>query len=75
MMDYYKKALKYIYKIKKELNINKKLKHKNILNYQNYEIINKELFIYMEYMSLGSLAQQIEANGPLDEEKIKSYSK
>jgi serine/threonine protein kinase len=56
MMDYYKKALKYIYKIKKELNINKKLKHKNILNYQNYEIINKELFIYMEYMSLGSLA-------------------
>ena len=29
----------------------------------------------MEYMSVGSLAQYIEENGPLDEEKIKFYSK
>ena len=33
------------------------MKHNNILRYHDHEIVDKTLYIYMEYMSLGSIAQ------------------
>ena len=41
MMDLYKKAFRFLSNFQRELKINKKMKHTNILSYKEYEIVDK----------------------------------
>jgi len=52
----------------------RRLNHENVVKYLNSEIIsNKELFIYLEYISCGSLKSKTLNNGIKDEALIKKY--
>ena len=45
------------------------------MKYLNSEFINNEYYIYMEYVTGGSLLSLLNKFGKLDEETIKIYSK
>ena len=49
------------------------LNHKNILKYLGHELINKNLYIYLEYMDVGNLSGLIKKYGFLEEDTIKIY--
>jgi mitogen-activated protein kinase kinase kinase len=44
-----------ILKLRKELEIMKRLKHQNVVNYYGCEMLGHEFCIYLEYMAHGSL--------------------
>lgn len=59
---------------KREAQININLSHENILKYSHYQKIQNDFYIYMEYMSMGSIVHQIEKQGHFSEAKIQNYT-
>ncbi|XP_059139072.1 mitogen-activated protein kinase kinase kinase 3-like [Physella acuta] len=58
-----------------ELDIMMKIKHPRIISFYGYEKNASKLTLFFEYISLGSVKDCVDNNGPLPEEKIKLYTK
>jgi len=61
--------------LKKEIELLKKLEHKNLVKYKGCEQVDQKLCIYLEYVDAGSVASVIDNFGPLKESVIKNYTK
>ena len=59
----------------KEIEILKELNHPNIIKYLGNEIINNNIFLFMEHASNGNLKRIIDNFGPFNESLIKIYLK
>lgn len=57
------------------MKIFKQLDHPNIIKFLDSEIIDKNLFIYLEYIPNGSIKHVVDKYGPLNENLIKIYFK
>jgi serine/threonine protein kinase len=64
-----------IFKLKKEIEVYRKLGHENIVKYIGSEIVNNQFCIYLEYMSGGSICSIYQSYGKLQESTIKVYTK
>lgn len=63
-----------ILKLKKEIEVYKRLDHENIVKYIGSEIVNNQFCIYLEYMSGGSICSIYQNfGGKLPESLIKAY--
>lgn len=61
--------------IRRELTINKKLRHKHIVSFLGYEYTDQRLFIYLEYVAGGSLRSMLNEFGPLDDALLPKAAK
>jgi hypothetical protein len=61
--------------LKQEANILKHFRNPNIVSYIGSEIIDENLYVYLEYVPGGSLAHLLGNIGPLPEKTIKVYMK
>lgn len=61
--------------LEKEIDICKDLKHPHLVSYFGHDAIDGKLYIYLEYMSGGSLAYILSQYGPLEEKLVQLYSK
>ncbi len=57
-----------------ELEIIQKLKHPHIVNCFGHQRNEEHLFIYMEYLSGGSISQLLSKYGPFNLATIRKYS-
>lgn len=64
-----------IQKLKKEIDIYRKLEHPNIISYIGSEIVDQKFCIYLEYASGGSLESVYNKYGAFPERMIKQYLK
>lgn len=53
----------------------KDLNHKHILKYYGHIRMNDSIYIYLEYMSGGTIASILKQYGALEEETLKCYAK
>lgn len=58
---------------KKEVHILNSLSNENIIKYFDSEIHEREFYIYMEYVPMGSLKYIIDHFGPMNESSLKIY--
>ncbi|KAK6959135.1 serine/threonine-protein kinase 4-like isoform X2 [Biomphalaria glabrata] len=58
-----------------ELNAYNKLSHERIVKFYGFCSYDFEMFIFMEYMHLGSLASYIGKNGALKEDHVRHFSR
>lgn len=58
-----------------EISILKSLKHKKIVKYIDSEVLDGNFFMYMEYLSGGSLAKLLYILGGLSEVTVKAYAR
>lgn len=61
--------------LENEIDIAKELKHENIVGYLGHDHIESRLYIYLEYMPGGSMAQVLSQFGALDESLIGIYTR
>merc|ERR1712060_772936 len=61
--------------LENEIGICKELEHPHIVLYLGHDYINSRLYIYLEYMPGGSLAQVLSQFGALDESLIATYAR
>eukprot|EP00931_Biecheleriopsis_adriatica_P089216 TRINITY_DN63383_c0_g1_i1.p1 TRINITY_DN63383_c0_g1~~TRINITY_DN63383_c0_g1_i1.p1 ORF type:complete len:691 (-),score=84.94 TRINITY_DN63383_c0_g1_i1:43-2115(-) len=61
--------------LENEVDIYKDLKHPHIVAYFGHDYIHSHLYIYLEYMPGGSVAQVLSQFGPFAEELIKRYAR
>lgn len=59
--------------LENEVNINKELSHPQIVSYLGHDRIDRNLYIYLEYMPGGSVAQVLSQFGAFDESLISLY--
>jgi len=59
----------------RELAVNKRLRHKNIVSYLGHEQIDRRVYIYLEYVAGGSLREMLKEFGPLDDSLIPQASR
>lgn len=66
-----------VMKLKKEIELYRKLNHENIVKYIGSEIVNNQFCIYLEYMSGGSILQtySVHPNKFLPEAMIRDFTK
>jgi len=67
--------LKYKTDLENEVSIYKELSHPHIVGYLGHDYLDNNLYIYLEYMAGGSVAQVLSQFGPLDESLIATYSR
>lgn len=58
-----------------ELSIYKELLHPHIVSYLGHDYLDSNLYIYLEYMPGGSVAQVLSQFGPFDETLIGTYAR
>lgn len=61
--------------LQNEVDLCKDLKHPHIVSYLGNDYLNGRLFIYLEYMPGGCLAQILSQFGPLDEPIVARYAR
>lgn len=61
--------------LKQEVALLSQMKHANIVQYYGCEMIEDRLFIYLEFMSNGSIHNIIQQYGPLSESCIRVYTR
>merc|ERR1712187_583694 len=61
--------------LENEISIYKELKHPHIVSYLGHDYIDHSLYIYLEYMPGGSVAQVLSQLGAFDESLIATYSR
>jgi len=61
--------------LQNEIDLYKDLQHPNIVSYLGNDFINGRLYIYLEYMSGGSISQVLSQFGPIDESLMARYLK
>lgn len=61
--------------LKPEVDLLKKLRHRNIVSYQGYMLYDKKFSIVLEYCANGSLSGLCRSEGPLGEEKTIGFVK
>eukprot|EP00931_Biecheleriopsis_adriatica_P102612 TRINITY_DN77557_c0_g1_i1.p1 TRINITY_DN77557_c0_g1~~TRINITY_DN77557_c0_g1_i1.p1 ORF type:complete len:794 (+),score=158.31 TRINITY_DN77557_c0_g1_i1:117-2384(+) len=59
--------------LQNEIDLYKDLQHPNIVSYLGNDFINGRLYIYLEYMSGGSISQVLSQFGPLEESLVARY--
>jgi len=59
--------------LQNEIDLYKDLKHPHIVSYFGNDFVNGKLYIYLEYMPGGSIAQVLSQFGPLDESLSARY--
>ncbi len=52
----------------------KRLKHPNIVKYLGHDQIDKNVYIYLEYMDQGNITMLLQRYGPLRDQQIKTYA-
>ncbi|XAR70281.1 Mitogen-activated protein kinase kinase kinase [Bertholletia excelsa] len=57
-----------------EIAVLSRLQHPNIVQYYGSEIVDDKLYIYLEYLSGGSIYKLLQEYGPLGEIAIRSYT-
>ncbi|KAJ8504707.1 hypothetical protein OPV22_005593 [Ensete ventricosum] len=57
-----------------EISLLSRLQHPNIVQYYGCEMIDDKLYIYLEYVSGGSIHKLLQEYGPLGEPAIRSYT-
>ncbi|CDW84788.1 UNKNOWN [Stylonychia lemnae] len=62
-------------KLKKEIEVYRKLEHQHIIKYIGSELVSNQFCIYLEYMSSGSLQQIYQNYGNIQEDTIKAYTR
>jgi len=62
-----------IQKLKKEIDIYRKLEHPNIVSYIGSEIVDQKFCIYLEYVTGGSLEGVYQKYGALPASMVKTY--
>lgn len=67
--------VKFKNELENEIGICKELEHPHIVLYLGHDYINSRLYIYLEYMPGGSLAQVLSQFGPFDESLIATYAR
>jgi mitogen-activated protein kinase kinase kinase len=60
--------------LQNEINFYRDLQHKNIVSYLGNDYVHNRLYIYLEYMPGGSIAQVLSQFGPLEECLIARYA-
>jgi hypothetical protein len=60
--------------LENEVGLYKELQHPHIVSYFGHDYIDNSLYIYLEYMPGGSVAQVLSQFGPFDESLIVSYA-
>jgi len=65
--------LKFQKDLENEISIYKELSHPHIVSYHGHDEIDSSLYIYLEYMAGGSVAQVLSQFGPLDEGLVATY--
>mmetsp|Transcript_44523 Transcript_44523/g.142759 ORF Transcript_44523/g.142759 Transcript_44523/m.142759 type:complete len:770 (+) Transcript_44523:107-2416(+) len=66
---------KFRYALQNEVDLYKDLEHPNIVSYLGNDYVKGRLFIYLEYMPGGSIAQVLSQFGPLDEPLVARYTR
>jgi len=61
--------------LQNEIDLYKDLQHPNIVSYLGNDFLDGRLFIYLEYMPGGSIAQVLSQFGPLDEPVVARYAR
>lgn len=61
--------------LENEVRICQDLKHPHIVSYLGHDYIDSRLYIYLEYMAGGSMAQVLSQFGPLDDSLIAIYTR
>jgi len=61
--------------LENEITICQDLKHPHIVSYLGHDYMASSLYIYLEYMAGGSMAQVLSQFGPLDESLIAVYAR
>merc|ERR1719204_3009768 len=61
--------------LQNEIELYKDLEHPHIVRYLGNDFLEGRLFIYLEYMSGGSIAQVLSQFGPLDEPVCSRYAR
>merc|ERR1719277_61719 len=65
--------LKFVAALENEVSIYKELSHPHIVSYLGHDNLDGSMFIYLEYMAGGSVAQVLSQFGPLDESLMSTY--
>jgi len=60
--------------LENEIDLYKELKHPNIVSYLGHDYIEGKMYIYLEYMAAGSIAQVLSQFGALDESVMARYT-
>ncbi|KAG0486202.1 hypothetical protein HPP92_008297 [Vanilla planifolia] len=58
-----------------EISLLRQLRHKNIVQYYGCEMVDDKLYIYLEYVSGGSIHKLLQEYGQFGEPAIRSYTK
>ncbi|XP_059165329.1 mitogen-activated protein kinase kinase kinase 3-like isoform X1 [Physella acuta] len=58
-----------------EVNILMKLQHTSIINFYGFEIKERRIYLFFDYLPQGCLAGYVTKNNPLDESKIFNFTK
>lgn len=61
--------------LENEIEIYKDLSHPHVVGYLGHDYIDDSLFIYLEYMPGGSIAQVLSQFGPFDEDLVRTYAR
>lgn len=67
--------VKFMKALENEITICQDLKHPHIVSYLGHDYIDSRLYIYLEYMAGGSMAQVLSQFGPLDESLVAIYTR
>ncbi|KAI5063083.1 hypothetical protein GOP47_0021630 [Adiantum capillus-veneris] len=69
------KSMESAKQLKQEVSMLSQMKHANIVQYYGCEMFDDRLFIYLEFMSNGSIHNIIQQYGPLSESCIRVYTR
>lgn len=69
------KSMESARQLMQEISLLSQMKHTNIVQYYGSEMINDRLYIYLEFMSNGSIHQLVQQYGPLSERCIRVYTR
>merc|ERR1719198_2324699 len=61
--------------LENEVSICKELQHPHIVSYLGHDYIDSSLYIYLEYMPGGSVAQVLSQFGAFDESLVSTYAR
>lgn len=67
--------LRFMKALANEISIAQALQHPHIVSYLGHDLIDSRIYIYLEYMPGGSIAQVLSQFGPLDESLIRIYTR
>jgi len=73
MLDHKNDSEKFRAALQNEIDLCTNLQHPNIVTYLGNDFVNGKLYIYLEYMPGGSIAQVLAQFGPLDEPVVARY--